>query len=331
MLRLGRRLGRTRERLTAGALAFLAVFVLTPVASASGDDASPRVSPQWEKRYRTGLEPGTQLAGVTLPVDWSVRVSPCPSDPGAPQFLLRVAPTMHPPLCPGDTSEAVLNLQLLLQEKKLYRGPLTGTFDQKTQYAVFTFHKLVGPAHTDPRTAVEEWRADPPPGDWTPQDWEMLEAFVPKPPKSRPGQPDRVETDIGHQVLYLIVDDQVDALIPVSTGRGGGERGCVPSGCGAFVTPRTELLPEGSTFYEEHNFLGGWGGVTYIYKAIFYLGQYGEWYYGIHGYGSVPMYPASKGCTRVPVWDMDYLRPSVLPNAPENRVRPGMVIHVWDA
>ena len=333
-MHVGRSPRHVFERLVVCAVVVAVVLAVAPNAPAAVpgiDDAMPDITLHREGRYRNGLERGSMLGGVTLPVDWSERVSPCPSDPGAPQFRLRVAPTMHPPLCPGDESEAVLNLQILLREKKLYRGPITGVFDNQTQYAVFTFHKIIGPAHTDPRTAVADWRADPPPGDWTSQDWVMLEAFVPKPPKLRPGQADRVETDIGHQVLYLITDDQVEAIIPVSTGRGVGEQGCVPYGCGAYVTPRTELLAEGSAFYYEHNFRGGWGGDTHIYKAIFYRGQHGEWYYGIHGYGSVPMYPASMGCTRVPVWEMDYLRPSVVPNASENRVRPGMVIHVWDA
>jgi hypothetical protein len=325
---------RSRQCLIWGVIA-VAITVATAIPASASipvlDERIPEINFRREARYHNGLEPGTVLGGIRLPVDWSTRVSPCPSDPEAAHLRLRVASTSRPPLCPGDTSEAVLHLQALLQEKKLYRGPITGVFDNKTQYAVFAFHKIIGPAHTNPRTAVAEWKANPPPGDWTAEDWTMLEAFAPKPPRFRVDQPDRVETDIGHQVLYLITDDRVEAIIPVSTGRGVGERGCVPYGCGAFVSPRTELLPEGSTFYAEHNYRGGWGGITHIYKAIFYRGQYGEWYYGIHGYGSVPMYPASMGCTRVPVWEMDYLRPSTVPGAPENRVRPGMVIYVWDA
>jgi hypothetical protein len=310
-------------------LALLLVLTAAPMATAAPPDFSDPVPPLTE-RYRNGLEPGSVLGGVVLPVDWSQRVSPCPSDPDAAHLQLRVSPAMRPPLCPGDRSEAVIHLQMLLAEKKLYRQEITGVFDLRTQYAVFTFHKLIGPAHPDPRTAVREWQADPPPGDWTVEDWAMLEAFEPRVPKPRSGQPDRVETDIGHQVLYLIADDQVEAIIPVSTGRGTGERGCVPYGCGASVSPRTELMPEGSTFYTQHSYVGGWGGLYGIYKAIFYKGQYGEWYYALHGYNSVPNYPASHGCTRVPVWEMDYLRPTGLEDDPAARVWVGMVIHVWD-
>ncbi|MBI5156891.1 MAG: L,D-transpeptidase [Acidimicrobiia bacterium] len=309
--------------------------LVAPAARASEpqtDDPLPPRDPQFG--YVSGLEPGRILGGIRLPVDWSQRVSPCPSDPDAAHFHLRVAPTMHPPLCPGDESEAVINLQVLLTEKKLYRGPITGIFDKPTQYAVFAFHKIVGPSHPDPRSAYQEWIADPPPGDWTEQDWAMLEDFDPQPPKARLDQPNRVEVDIGHQVMYLIADDEVDAIMPVSTGSGAGERGCRTADCGTLsVTPRTENLPEGSRFYAEHGYGSGWsplGAGWSIYKAIFYRGQYGEWNYGLHGYRNVPNHPASHGCTRLTVWDMDYLRPSVDRNSPDARVWVGMVIHVWD-
>jgi lipoprotein-anchoring transpeptidase ErfK/SrfK len=316
----------------------LLIFVLAPAAAAgipqSGDLLLPRpVDPRLG--YVNGLEPGTMLGGVSLPVDWSRRVSPCPSDPEAAHFQTRVAPTMRPPLCPGDVSEAVVNLQILLREKKLYREPISGVFDEKTQYAVFAFHKIVGPAHSDPGTAVGEWLADPPPGDWTPEDWEMLEAFAPQPPKARIDQPDRVEVDIGHQVVYLIEGDEVVAIMPISTGKGSGERGCTgTTGCTRNVTPRTENLSRGSVFYTEHAYGRGWSplpGAWSIYKAIFYSGQYREANYGLHGYRQVPNYPASHGCIRLTVWDMDFLRPSVARSAPDSRVWTGMTIHVWDA
>ena len=277
-----------------------------------------------DQAYTNGLHPGSTLAGRTLPVDWSTRRTPCDD----PAFLRRQGD-----LCPGDSSWAVFSLQWLMTERKLYRGELTGVYDEETRYAVFTFHKLTGPAHTDPATARSEWIANPPPDDWVAEDWGMLRAFVPRSPTQRDDQPDRIEVDIGHQVLYLIEDHDVSAIIPVSSGQGRGERGCVPFGCGALVTPRTELLPEGSTFYTEHSYAGGWGGTYGIYKAIFYRGQYGEWYYAIHGYREVPNYPASRGCIRVTTWDMDFLRPW----APDGtydvdaaRVKVGTVIHVWD-
>jgi lipoprotein-anchoring transpeptidase ErfK/SrfK len=224
----------------------------------------------------------------------------------------------------------VNDLQRLLRDKKLFRGPLTGVYDQQTVYAVAAFHKLLGPAHRDPATARTEWLSDPPPEDWSPDDWDLLEAFRPRPPKAREGQPSRVEIDIGRQVLYLIEHDEVAAIIPVSTGAGTGTRGCTYVGCGASVTPRTDRISGGGRFYTQHNYVGGWSprpGDWAIYKAIFYRGNYGEWNYGIHGYNQVPHYPASHGCIRTTVWDMDFLRPTGGPA----RVWLGQTIHVWDA
>ena len=227
MLQLNKAPLRHRRLVSILSVTLLLFGVLAPAATAlppQSDDLFPRRQPDPRLGYVNGLESGTTLGGVTLPVDYAQRVSPCPHETVAAHTQTRVAPSVHPALCPGDESEAVANLQILLREKKALPQSITGVFDAATEYAVFTFHKIVGPAHSDPTTAVREWLAAPPPGDWTPEDWDMLEAFDPKPPKVRLDQPDRVEVDIGHQVLYLIDEDQVVAIIPVSTGKGGGER-----------------------------------------------------------------------------------------------------------
>lgn len=303
-------------RRAATLLAALLAITLLPSA-ASADQA-----------YSNGLHPGSTLAGRTLPIDWSTRRTPC-DDPE----ILRLPGD----LCPGDASWSVFNLQWLMAERKLYRGEITGVYDQATRYAVFTFHKLTGPAHTDPATARSEWIANPPPDDWVAEDWAMLRDFYPRPPAQRDHQPNRIEIDIGHQVLYLIEDGSVAAIMPVSTGAGRGTVGCRVEGCGASVTPRTARMEDGSAFYGQHSYWRGWSprpGGWSIYKAIFYRGQYGEWNYAIHGYRRVPNYPASHGCIRVTTWDMDFLRPTgaegVGYDAEAARVEVGMVIHVWD-
>lgn len=89
-------------------------------------------------------------------------------------------------------------------------------------------------------------------------------------------------------------------------------------------------MPAGSAFYTAHNFGGGWGGLYGIYKAVFYRGNHGEWYYGLHGYRHVPHHPQSKGCVRLTTWDMDFLRPTDHMDDPSTRLAIGMPIHVWD-
>ncbi len=304
----------------------------TPHYAASVPDSDSALT------YRNGVEPGSVLGGHELPIDWSQRTSPC-SDPDRAGVAFQVHTTGTPALCPGEISEAVLRLQRQLKEKKLYRAPITGIYGDATRYAVVAFHKVIGPAHDNPRTAVAEWKADPPPEWWGEDDWAILADFEPRPPKFRSNQPERIEVDIGHQVLYLVEQNQVAAIMPVSTGTGGGTIGCTSTEtCNVSVTPRTTNKPEGAPFYYAHNYGNGWSprpGEWSIYKAIFYRGNYGEWNYGIHGYRDVPSYPASHGCIRTTVWDMDFLRPSDGSGewgsfADGGRVYLGMAVHVWD-
>ena len=44
-------------------------------------------------------------------------------------------------------------------------------------------------------------------------------------------------------------------------------------------------------------------------------------FYGIHGYGSVPSYPASHGCVRLNYWEVDAL---------QEKFFIGMPVHIWD-
>lgn len=306
----------------AGIVFAVAMLAITLVpAPASGDLGAVAV-------YSNGLHPGSTLAGRTLPIDWTERRTPCE----APAEFRRDGD-----LCPGDATWSVFTLQWLLTERKLYRGPMSGVYDAKTQYAVVTFHKLTGPAHTNPATARADWIANPPPLNWVAEDWELLRAFFPRPPTLREDQPDRVEVDIGHQVLYLVEQGKVEAIMPVSTGAGRGTVGCrTEEGCNASVTPRTARLEVGSAFVGEHRYARGWSprpDEWSIYKFIWYRGQHGEWNYGLHGYPSVPNYPASHGCIRVPTWDMDFLRPWAEEGGYDleaARVKVGMPIHVWD-
>jgi lipoprotein-anchoring transpeptidase ErfK/SrfK len=339
------------RRVFVAALMAASILVALPPQEASAGIAPPNIA----QDYSTGLEPGTSLGGLLLPRNWSLRVSPCNPDSAPDTSTARIGQTattmalltyptplvpapheagLYPALCPGEESEAVARLQQMLTEKKLYREPITGVYDEATRFAVVAFHKIIGPPHSNPATARGEWKLDPPPADWNYEDWLMLEAFNPRPPKSRPGQPDRVEVDIGHQVLYLIEHGQVAAIMPVSTGKGNGTRACSNLDCTWTNTPRTDLLEGGSTFYTAHGYANGWSPRPKnwsIYKAIFYRGNYNEWNYAIHGSGNVPSYPASHGCTRITLWDMDFLRPSIPADAPDMRVYIGMSIHVWDA
>jgi lipoprotein-anchoring transpeptidase ErfK/SrfK len=107
--------------------------------------------------------------------------------------------------------------------------------------------------------------------------------------------PNRVEVDLAKQVLYLVKQNEVEAVLPISSGNGGTYRGS----SGTAVRART---PEGD--YKFYKRVEGWR-ISYLgglYRPFYFRGGY-----AIHGSSSVPPYPASHGCVRVELHDMDYL------------------------
>ena len=104
------------------------------------------------------------------------------------------------------------------------------------------------------------------------------------------------EIDLAKQVLYLVEDHKVSAVVPVSSGNGG----TFTNYSGRRVRAVT---PEGTfSFYKQRNY----NHVSYLgamYKPYYFRGGY-----AIHGSPSVPAGPASHGCIRVTNSDMDFLR-----------------------
>jgi lipoprotein-anchoring transpeptidase ErfK/SrfK len=218
-------------------------------------------------------------------VEGGAGIDDCGGEPAAGCEIIALAP--------GATGEAVRHLQEALTAALFYRGAADGAYGQTTEFAAVAFHK----AADLPRTS-----------DWTYEDWAMLAAFAPDIPV-RPDEPDRIEVDITRQILILLEDGQVTAIIPVSTASGQ-----------AYVTHSGEVVysrtPRGD-FHLTHHGLG-WQ-CSYI-GCIYY-----PWFftpnYAIHGYPNVPPWPASHGCVRVPVWESDWLEP---------RLAVGMAMHIWD-
>jgi hypothetical protein len=102
--------------------------------------------------------------------------------------------------------------------------------------------------------------------------WRRLAAAtVPAP---RYGRGDHLEVDKSANVLYEIKHGRVNRIVHVSTGATGN------TPLGTFHVYRT---------------VRGWDWVLW-YPMYFLRG------FAIHGYPSVPAYPASHGCVRVPMW-----------------------------
>jgi lipoprotein-anchoring transpeptidase ErfK/SrfK len=141
-------------------------------------------------------------------------------------------------------------------------GPVDGLYDYRTADAVMAFEK------------VERLRRDGVAGEAL---WQKITtAQTPDPKLVAIGS--RVEIDLTRQVLLMITDNKVWKVIHVSTGRSRG----TPTGPGRVGTkqPGWVAVPVGRMYY-----------VSYIRPHI-----------AIHGSASVPSYPASHGCVRVPKW-----------------------------
>lgn len=113
--------------------------------------------------------------------------------------------------------------------------------------------------------------------------WQMLgRARVLKPKYSRPSP--HIEIDKSRQILMVVRRGAVSAVIPISSGATGN----TPEGAFRILwkAPAT----------------GTWLGSAILYRTMTFYGNF-----AIHGYYSVPVYPASHGCVRVPMWLADWL------------------------
>jgi hypothetical protein len=143
-----------------------------------------------------------------------------------------------------------------------YLVPRTSDFDGRVLDAVYAFQKVEGL----PRTGV----VDPP--VWA----RLLHAKTPKP---RYAGADHLEVDKTRQVLFVVRGGAVTQISPVST---GGYGRYTPEGRFAIYRKVTGFDPSPlGVLWDPMYFTGG---------------------YAIHGNPSVPPYPASHGCIRVPMW-----------------------------
>jgi N-acetylmuramoyl-L-alanine amidase len=96
---------------------------------------------------------------------------------------------------------------------------------------------------------------------------------------------DHLEVDKTHQVLFVVRGGKIATIIPVST-----------AGIPGWFTP------EGT--FSIYRKVGGFdpSPLGTLYLPMYFTGGY-----AIHGNPSVPPYPVSHGCIRVPMWIADWL------------------------
>jgi lipoprotein-anchoring transpeptidase ErfK/SrfK len=165
------------------------------------------------------------------------------------------------PLQFGSRGALVRTLQqTLVRLKYLAAGAPRGTFDETTWHAVVAFQGWQGFAR-DGMVTKAIWRA-------------LGRA---RPPRPWGGMKSGLQVDTARQVLLLVDRGQVVRAIHVSTGAGGA------TPLGRFAVYRKEVMSWSVPFQ------------TWMpYASYFYGG------FALHAYSSVPAYPASHGCIRVP-------------------------------
>jgi PKD repeat protein len=145
-----------------------------------------------------------------------------------------------------------------------FAAPYGATFDSRMLDAVYAFQKVRGL----PRTGAVDGRF-----------WAALTAArIPGPRYAQPAS--HLEINKERQVLYVVRGSRVALIVPVSTAGLPGKFTPI----GRFSIYRKVLGFDPSplgTLYDPMYFTGG---------------------YAIHGNPSVPPYPASHGCVRVPMW-----------------------------
>src|ERR1700733_9131424 len=175
----------------------------------------------------------------------------------------------------GMRGAAIKQLQQRLSALKYYAGPADGNFGTSTEEAVWAFQEVQGlPGEDYVSSAMQRALANP----------RAPKVLVPH------GGANRIEINLGIEVLVLYKNNQVQLISHVSTG--GGYYFCSPGGgCGYAITPTGN--------FHTLSYFPGWLQVPLgeMYNPVFFLGTA----YAIHGDIPVPLQPVSHGCVRIPM------------------------------
>jgi len=191
-----------------------------------------------------------------------VRVTTVPK-PGYDGPVRELRATLRPPtLAVGTTSPAVTELARRLSALHYVIPSLSPTFGDDFVQSVYAFQKVQGLERTGAVDAAF---------------WTRLEN--PRIPQPRYREPaNHIEIDKTHQVLYIVRGGKIALISPVST-----------AGLAGYHTPEGRFAIYRKVVGYDPSPLG-----VLLNPMYFVAG------YAIHGNPSVPPYPASHGCIRVP-------------------------------
>lgn len=169
---------------------------------------------------------------------------------------------------------SVRALQERLAELGYDVGTPDGRWGARTTYSLMAFQKVEGLTRD---------------GQDGPETQAALATASPPGPMLPGGAPTRIEIDVARQVMFHWVNGSLARILPVSTGN--NERYCVDGECSVAVTPGGSFRIGRKASGLEVAPLGELWWPMYFNGGI-----------AIHGSPSVPAYPASHGCIRIPMY-----------------------------
>ncbi|MDH3681149.1 MAG: L,D-transpeptidase family protein [Acidimicrobiia bacterium] len=191
----------------------------------------------------------------------------------------------------GDEGPKVEELQRQLAKGPFDPGPADGEYGRKTTAAVWALEKLAG---------------IPVDGDWGPLDaaaWELLVS-------GEIGEPAEdhdvrwVEFDLSQQLVKIYDPGSSAPTLISHASSGSGIPWVNEDHSGSSITPIGD--------FAINRRIAGWResslGIGRLYNPLYFNGGI-----AFHGSQSVPLYPASHGCVRLPMHIAEYL-PEQLPN-----------------
>lgn len=171
-------------------------------------------------------------------------------------------------------SGSVRELQQRLADLGYDIGPVDGLWGSRTYYTVQAFQKVEGLSRTgeDSDALRSALASASTPGPMVPG-----------------GAATRVEVDLDRQVLFLWQGGSLARILPISTGNGVAY--CENGMCGDALTPTGSFRIGRKASGLEVSPLGQLWSPSYFYGGI-----------AFHGSPSIPSYPASHGCVRIPMY-----------------------------
>jgi hypothetical protein len=199
-------------------------------------------------------------------------------------------------LQPGVTGDDVRRLQERLLEMKFDPGQPDGVFGGQTQHAVWAFQKLV---LKEKPTAVV-----------SPEVWDRMQDEVVIAPRRTNTSATHFEVYLPEQTAVLFKNGAPVIVTHISSGDGKEWCSDKAGKCGVSTTP-------GGIFKFYRRESDWWeGSLGALYNPLFF--NYGI---AVHGMTSVPNYPASRGCVRIPMNIAEYF---------PDLVSRGDQVFVWD-